>query len=53
MTFKDVTVREAQEVNPKLPKKHIGDDVHIWTQYVNAAGDGVSTSVYVGEVIVV
>ncbi|WP_316789584.1 DUF6266 family protein [Pedobacter frigoris] len=51
VTFKDVAVREAQEVNLKMPKKHMGNEVHIWMQYVNAAGDGVSTSVYVGQAI--
>ncbi|TKC07114.1 DUF6266 family protein [Pedobacter frigoris] len=49
VTFKDVTVREAQEVNLKMPKKHQGDYVHIWMQYVDAVGNAVSTSVYVGE----
>jgi hypothetical protein len=52
VTFTDVAERAAKEVSLKLPMDFSGDTVHTWMQYVNVAGNAVSTSVYLGEVVV-
>jgi len=52
VTFKNITARSANEVSLKLPKHFKNHTVHCWMHYVNAAGDAVSTSLYVGEISV-
>lgn len=52
ITFEGITERQAKEVNLRLPADFAGDVVHGWMSYVNTKGDAVSTSVYLGEVVV-
>jgi hypothetical protein len=51
VTFQDVTQRSAKEVELQLPANFAGDKVHAWMHYVNTEGNAVSTSVYVGEIV--
>ena len=52
VSFVGVADREAEQADLKLPAEFVGDTVHCWMQYVDAIGDKVSTSTYLGEVIV-
>ncbi|WP_316811278.1 DUF6266 family protein [Pedobacter heparinus] len=52
VTFTDVATRQQKEAVLQLPEDFAGDTVHCWQHFVNAAGDAVSTSVYLGEVMV-
>ena len=53
VTFEKVALRGDKEAVLQLPGKFAGDAVHGWMNYVNAEGNVVSTSVYLGEVTVV
>jgi len=53
VTFKEVAQRQDKETVLQLPKRFAGDTVHAWMQYSNNDGDMVSTSVYLGEIMVV
>jgi len=50
VTFPDAAVRADREVRLQLPAGFAGDEVHTYLFYVNEAGDGVSTSQYLGAV---
>ncbi|WP_457287658.1 DUF6266 family protein [Pedobacter sp. UYP24] len=52
VTFKDFTNREVGEVNLNLPNSFAGNTVHCWMQYVDQTGTAVSTTAYLGEVVV-
>jgi hypothetical protein len=52
VTFVGVADREAEQAELKLPAEFSGDTVHCWMQYVNVDGDKVSTSAYLGEIVV-
>lgn len=52
VSFEDVAQRRDKEVVLQLPAAYTGDNVHCWQHFVNAGGDMVSTSVYLGEVVV-
>jgi hypothetical protein len=52
VSFVGVADREAEQADLKLPAEFTGDTVHCWMQYVDAIGDKVSTSTYLGEVVV-
>ncbi|MEJ7559340.1 MAG: DUF6266 family protein [Pedobacter sp.] len=52
VTFVGVAEREAEQAELKLPPEFSGDTVHCWMQYASAAGDKVSTSAYLGEIVV-
>lgn len=53
ITFQNVVARAAKEVSLQMPKDFAGDAVHCYMHYVNAYSNAVSTSVYVGVVVVV
>jgi hypothetical protein len=53
VTFKDAAQRQDKETVLQLPKRFAGDTVHAWMQYTNEAGNMVSTSVYLGQIVVV
>nr|WP_068889762.1 DUF6266 family protein [Pedobacter panaciterrae] len=53
ITFQDVVVRAAREISLQMPKDFANDAVHCYMHYVNAYSNAVSTSVYVGEIVVV
>ncbi|MGY4383626.1 hypothetical protein ACVWYN_000645 [Pedobacter sp. UYP24] len=40
------------EVNLNLPNSFAGNTVHCWMQYVDQTGTAVSTTAYLGEVVV-
>ncbi|SMC59199.1 DUF6266 family protein [Pedobacter africanus] len=50
VTFQDIALRAEQKVDLQLPENFSGDVVHTWMHYVNAAGDAVSTTQYLGEI---
>lgn len=50
--FKGAARRRDKETVLRLPKRFAGDTVHAWMLYINAKGDMVSTSVYLGEIVV-
>lgn len=52
VTFKDVAQRGDRRVDLQLPAKFAGDSVHAWMHYVNAEGNAVSTTQYLGETVV-
>jgi len=52
VTFVGVANREAEQAELKLPTEFTGDAVHCWMQYVDLAGEKVSTSAYLGEIVV-
>lgn len=52
VTFEGVAQRADLEKTLQLPASFKNDTVHGWMQYVNGAGDGVSTSVYLGEIVI-
>ncbi|MFP5081933.1 DUF6266 family protein [Pedobacter sp. JCM 36344] len=52
VTFVGVANREAEQAELKLPAEFAGDTLHCWMQYVNVEGDKVSTSAYLGEIVV-
>ncbi|WP_316813763.1 DUF6266 family protein [Pedobacter heparinus] len=52
VTFCDVAACHEKEAVLQLPEDFAGDTVHCWQHIVNAKGDAVSTSVYLGEVTV-
>jgi hypothetical protein len=49
--FKGVAKRADEQVDLQLPANFAGDKVHAWMHYVNTEGNAVSTSVYVGEIV--
>ena len=51
-TFVAEANRNDEQVNLQLPASFTGDAVHCWMQYVSAEGDRVSSSSYLGEVLV-
>ena len=51
--FGNAAMRGDKQVSLKLPVKHTGDLLHFWMHYVNEQGMGVSTSVYLGERVLV
>ncbi|SMC54087.1 DUF6266 family protein [Pedobacter africanus] len=53
VSFEDVAQRADKEVMLRLPAGYAGDTVHCWQHFVNANGNMVSTSVYLGELLVV
>lgn len=52
-TFKNVAQRGDKEAVLQLPANFAGDEIYGWMHYVNAKGDGISTTVYLGEITVV
>lgn len=52
VTFQNAADRANREVSLQLPGAFIGDVVHCWMQYANAEGDQVSTTVYLGAILV-
>lgn len=52
VSFVGIADREAEQADLKLPAEFTGDTVHCWMQYVDTIGDKVSTSTYLGEVVV-
>ncbi|RZJ64937.1 MAG: hypothetical protein EOO45_17520 [Flavobacterium sp.] len=52
LTFENVAQRGDLEVALSLPATFKDDKVHCYMQYVNEAGDEVSTTVYAGEIVV-
>jgi hypothetical protein len=52
VTFEDIALRSDKEAVLALPEDFTGDVVHAWMHYVNAEGDAVSTSIYVGNLVV-
>jgi hypothetical protein len=50
--FAGIADRDAEEADLKLPTDFSGDNVHCWMQYVDVVGIMVSTSTYLGEVLV-
>ncbi|MGY4383018.1 hypothetical protein ACVWYN_000037 [Pedobacter sp. UYP24] len=52
VTFNNVANRADKEVALQLPSNFTNDTVHCWMFYANEQGDKVSTSAYIGEVIV-
>ncbi|MFP5081157.1 DUF6266 family protein [Pedobacter sp. JCM 36344] len=52
VSFVGIADREAEQAELKLPAEFSGDTVHCWMQYVDVAGDMVSTSTYLGEIVV-
>lgn len=53
VTFEGVAKREDGVTELKLPDNFVEDTVHCWVSYVNLQGDAVSTSNYLGEMLVV
>jgi len=51
-SFVGIADRDAEEADLKLPTDFSGDNVHCWMQYVDVDGIMVSTSTYLGEVLV-
>jgi len=51
ITFSNVALRDDREVNLQLPVSFSGDVLHCYLFYINATGDMVSTSQYLGEVV--
>jgi len=51
VTFQDAAERVNGEIILQLPASFVNDQVHCWMQYVNAKGNEVSTSVYMGQVV--
>ena len=52
-SLKNHTSRQDKETVLQLPAKFAGDSVHAWMQYTYADGNMVSTSVYLGELLIV
>ena len=52
VSFVGIADREAEAADLQLPEDFSGDVVHCWMQYVDVVGDKVSTSTYIGEVLV-
>lgn len=52
VTFEDVAQRGDKEALLQLPAEYTGDSVHCWQHFVNTEGNMVSTSVYLGEIVV-
>lgn len=50
VSFENVAQRADKEAVLQLPAAYAGDRVHCWQHFVNANGDAVSTTVYLGEV---
>ncbi|MDR6784136.1 hypothetical protein ABIE26_002475 [Pedobacter africanus] len=50
VSFEDVAQRGDKEAIFQLPAAYTGDTVHCWQHFVNAQGNAVSTSVYLGEI---
>ncbi|WP_449438023.1 DUF6266 family protein [Pedobacter steynii] len=53
VTFQNVTERAANEVSLQMPKNFANDAVHCYMYYINAFSNVVSSSLYVGEAVVV
>ena len=52
VTFEHVAHRADKEVMLQLPPGYANDTVHCWQHFVNAEGDAVSTTIYLGEVVI-
>ncbi|MDR6786501.1 hypothetical protein ABIE26_005312 [Pedobacter africanus] len=52
VSFENVAQRADKEAVLQLPAAYAGDRVHCWQHFVNERGDAVSTTVYLGEVLV-
>lgn len=52
VVFKNVAARSDQAVTLKLPRGYAEGVLHGWMHYVNEKGDQVSTSVYMGQLVV-
>ncbi|MHA4894056.1 DUF6266 family protein [Pedobacter sp. PWIIR3] len=52
VTFEDIAIRNDKEARIQLPDSFSTDKVHCWMSYANAARDKVSTSVYLGELLI-
>ncbi len=52
VTFDGAAFRGDKAVALQLPSGFRGDAVHCWMLYANEAGDKVSTTAYVGEIVV-
>lgn len=52
-TFEAAALRSDGEVSLQLPQGFENDMVHTWMHYVDEPGDRVSTSVYLGKMVVV
>lgn len=53
VTFENVANREDCEVMLSLPKSFKDTAVHCYMQYVNQDGNEVSTTVYIGQTVVI
>jgi hypothetical protein len=51
VTFKDAGQRGDKEVLLQLPASFAGDELHGYMHYVNSKGDAVSTSIYLGKLL--
>lgn len=49
VSFEGIALRSDKEAALQLPDDFAHDRVHAWMHYVNAEGNAVSTSVYLGE----
>jgi hypothetical protein len=52
VSFVGVANRDAEQAELKLPTNFSGDTVHCWMQYVDVVGEKVSTSTYLGEILI-
>ena len=48
----EAAARIDKETMLQLPAEYNGDVIHCWQHFVNTAGDAVSTTVYLGDIIV-
>ena len=51
VTFERIAARADQEAVLQLPTEFVRDNIHCYMQYVNAAGNRVSTSVYLAKLV--
>lgn len=52
VSFEDVAQRGDKGVRLQLPSDYTGETVHCWQHFVNAQGNAVSTTVYLGALVV-
>ena len=52
VTFQHVALRADLKTSLQMPADFENDSVHCWMSYVNEAGDMVSTSSYLGELLI-
>ena len=52
VTYQQSATRAEKEVKLVLPESFANDTIHCWMQYVNTEGNAVSTSVYVGKILI-